>query len=212
MNRNYELIINTIKPPKTSGHDLSWNKRYVGMVYKDLKPVHQLVKHSKNATNISNGEIIHDNFIVKTSHIPINKFDVPLSLKDVIRLYFNDGESIGLTPKQFLFTENFAYLLALMHFKNIKTQILEFRNEIEILPGVFIYNKQTENAMKVKRYAKELAMAEDCAYNEIDKRKNIVVASNKRRQLKEAISRWFADMNKYDKLGNINRKNKILKK
>jgi hypothetical protein len=99
-----------------------------------------------------------------------------------------------------------------MHFKNIKTQILEFRNEIEILPGVFIYNKQTENAMKVKRYAKELAIAEDCVYNEIDKRKNIVVASNKRRQLKEAISRWFADMNKYDKLGNINRKNKILKK
>ena len=137
---------------------------------------------------------------------PVNFFENPLTLREIVYLYCNYADVLGYKTTELLLDEGFAYFTMLVHYELELKRALEFEIDINLLHDVEIKNPNTKNALKVQEYLRELVLYKDAIHNGISEYQPYYIS--KLKSIKTYINKWFLELESID---NINFKNRIKK-
>lgn len=160
-----------------------WNFQFALKTYRDGKHVANIGKIDDKSRKKFIGEL------------PVNVFNAPVNLREIIHMYCNHAEALGFIRTKIILDEEFAYLTMLLHYEQ-EVSLANQLKSINLLQGVDFKVTNTKTALKIQEYLRELALYSDAKENKIENYR--AYYASKKKDIKKLIVKWWRELEEID--------------
>lgn len=154
------------------------------------------LKTYKNGKHIANIGIIDDKNRKKfIGELPVNVFNAPVNLREIIHMYCNHAEALGFNRTKIILDEGFAYLTMLLHYEQ-EVSLAPELNSINLLQDVDFKITNTKSALKIQEYLRDLALYSDAKESKIENYR--AYYASKKKDIKKLIVKWWRELEEID--------------
>jgi len=154
------------------------------------------LKTYKNGKHIANiGKIDDKNRKKFIGELPVNVFNAPVNLREIIHMYCNHAEALGFNRTKIILDEGFAYLTMLLHYEQ-EVSLAPELNSINLLQDVDFKITNTKSALKIQEYLRDLALYSDAKESKIENYRAYYAC--KKKDIKKLIVKWWGELEEID--------------
>lgn len=170
-----------VKPKRNRAK--KWNFQFALKTYKD----------GKHIANIGRIDDKHRRKFI--GDLPVNVFDAPINLREIIYMYCNHAEALGFNRTKIILDEEFAYLTMLLHYEQEVILAPQLKS-INLLQDVDFKVTNTKTSLKIQEYLKELVLYGDAKENKIGDYR--AYYASKKKDVKKLIIKWWIELEGID--------------
>lgn len=154
------------------------------------------LKTYRNGKHVANiGKIDDKNRKKFIGELPVNVFNAPVNLREIIYMYCNHAEALGFNRSKIILDEGFAYLTMLLHYEQEVSLATQLKS-INLLQDVDFKITNTRSALKIQEYLRDLALYSDAKENKIGNYR--AYYASKKKDIKKLIIKWWGELEDID--------------